>query len=138
MDKIFYYLTAVLNNIRIGKNLLICVIISKISIWMLNEYYLQLVIASHHAIVLGDLLNVMLRNVVIKSPTWPNFELPINDWSMCRRNSLNHIFRCKSGRNGQCSCWPGGSLCKVKDHAWNKEEIESFFNLILTNQWSKK
>ena len=53
-------LTAVLNNIRIAKTLLICVIISKISIWMLNGYSLQLVMGSHHAMVLGDLLNVML------------------------------------------------------------------------------
>ena len=52
-------LTPVLNNIRITKALLICVMISKISIWMLNEYSLQLVMAGHHAMVLGDLLNVM-------------------------------------------------------------------------------
>ena len=61
-------LTAVLNNIRIAKTLLTCVIISKISIWMLNGYSLQLVMASHHAVILGDLLNVMFRNVVYKDP----------------------------------------------------------------------
>ena len=30
-------LMTVLNNIRIAKTLLICIIISKISVWMLNE-----------------------------------------------------------------------------------------------------
>ena len=30
------------------------------------------------------------------------------------------IFWYKSGRNGQCLCWPGGSLCKVKDCVYNK------------------
>ena len=34
---------------------------------------------------------------------------------MCKRNSFHHIFWCKSGRNGQCSCWPEGLLYKVKD-----------------------
>ena len=38
---------------------LICVIISKTSIWMLNAYSLQLVIASQHVMVMGDFLNVM-------------------------------------------------------------------------------
>ena len=33
---------------------------------------------------------------------------------MCNRNSFDHIFRCKSGKNGQCLPWPGGWLCKVK------------------------
>ena len=111
-------LIAMLNNIRIIKTLLICAIVSKISIYMLNGYSLQLVMASRHAIVSGDLLNVMFWNIVYKDPTWPNFELPIN---MCKRNSFHHIFWCKSGRNGQCSCLPGGLLCKVKDHALNKE-----------------
>ena len=60
-------LKAVLNNIRTTKTL-ICVIISKISTWMLNGYSLQLVMASHHAMVLGDLLNIMLQNVVYKDP----------------------------------------------------------------------
>ena len=50
------------------KTLLIYVIIDKISVWMLNGYSLQLVMASHHAMVLGDLLNVMLQNVVYKDP----------------------------------------------------------------------
>ena len=53
-------LAAVLNNIRVAKTLLICVIINKISVSMLNGYSLQLDMASHHAMVLGDLLNVML------------------------------------------------------------------------------
>ena len=53
-------LAAVLNNIRVAKTLLICVIINKISMSMLNGYSLQLDMASHHAMVLGDLLNVML------------------------------------------------------------------------------
>ena len=66
-------LTAVLNNIRIAKTLLICVIISKISIWMLNGYFLQLVMASHRAMVLGDLLNVILQNVVYKDPYMTKF-----------------------------------------------------------------
>ena len=66
-------LTAVLNNIRIAKTLLTCVIISKISIWMLNGYSLQPVMAIHHAIVLGDLLNNMLRNVVYKKPYMTKF-----------------------------------------------------------------
>ena len=42
--------------ILIAKTLLICVIISKISIWMLNGLSLQLVMSSHHAMVLGNLL----------------------------------------------------------------------------------
>ena len=58
-------LTAVLNDIRITKTLLICVIISKILISMLNRWQ---VMASHHAMVLGDLLNVMLQIVVYKDP----------------------------------------------------------------------
>ena len=61
-------LTAMLNNISITKTLLICVIIIKISIWMLNGYSLQLVMASHHAMVSGDLVNVMLQNIVYKDP----------------------------------------------------------------------
>ena len=55
VDKIFYFSDGCAENIRISKALLICVIISKISIWMLNGYSLQLVMASHHAMVLGDL-----------------------------------------------------------------------------------
>ena len=66
-------LTAVLNNIRIAKTLLTCVIISKISIWMLNGYSLQLVMASHHVMVLGDSLNNMLQNVVYKDPYMTKF-----------------------------------------------------------------
>ena len=66
-------LTAVQNNIRITKTSLICVIISKISIWMLNGYSLQLVMASHHAMVLRDLLNVMLQNIVYKDPYMTKF-----------------------------------------------------------------
>ena len=179
---------AVLSNIRTIKTLLLCVIISKISMWVLNGCSLQLVMASHHVMVLGYLLNVMLQNIVYKDSTWPNFEtlyfptavlnslritrninlchhqqdsnidaectffgtshgkspcngieefvkhyvtkyslqrqnfeLPINAWSMCKRIPFHHILRCKSGRSGQCSCWPGGLLCKVKDPAWNKE-----------------
>ena len=54
-------LKAVLNNIRTTKTL-ICVIISKISTWMLNGYSLQLVMASHHAMVLGDLLNAVVKH----------------------------------------------------------------------------
>ena len=51
----------------------LCVIISKISIWMLNGYSLQLIMARHHTMVLGDLLNVMLRNVVYKDPYMTKF-----------------------------------------------------------------
>ena len=57
-----------LNNIRIAKTLLICVIISNISIWMLNGSSLQLVMASHHAMVMGNLLNDFLQNVLYKDP----------------------------------------------------------------------
>ena len=53
-------LTAVLNIIRITKSVLICVTISKISIWILNGYSLQPVMASHHVMVVGDLLNIKL------------------------------------------------------------------------------
>ena len=70
-------LTAVLNNIRITKISLICVTISKFSISMLNGYSLQLVMASYHAIVLGDLLNIMLWNLVYKVPYMTKF-LPKN------------------------------------------------------------
>ena len=55
------FLTAVLNNIRITKTLLICVIISKISLWMLNGYSLQLVMASHRGMVLLDLLHFVIK-----------------------------------------------------------------------------
>ena len=65
-------LMGVLNNIRITKTLLICVIIRKISIWMLIGYSLQF-FASHHTMVLGDLLNIMLRNVVYKDPYMTKF-----------------------------------------------------------------
>ena len=65
--------TAVLNNTRIAKTLLICVIIRKISVWMVNGYSLQLVMASHHVIVLEDLLNVMLQNVFYKDPSMTKF-----------------------------------------------------------------
>ena len=64
---------AVLNNIRIAKTLLIYVIIINISVWMLNGYSLQPVMASHHAMVLGDLLNIMLQNVVYKDPYMSKF-----------------------------------------------------------------
>ena len=67
------FLMAVLNNIRIAKSLLICVIISKISLWMLNGYSLQLVMTSHDAMVLGDLLNVMLQNIIYKDPYMTKF-----------------------------------------------------------------
>ena len=66
-------LTTVLNNTRIAKTLLICVIIRKISVWMVNGYSLQLVMASHHVIVLEDLLNVMLQNVLYKDPYMTKF-----------------------------------------------------------------
>ena len=66
-------LTAVVNNIRIAKTLLICLIISNISIWMLHPYSLKLVMASHHAMLLGDLLNIMLQNVVYKDPCKTKF-----------------------------------------------------------------
>ena len=62
------FLTAVLSSIKITKTLLICVIISKISVWVLNGYFLQLVMASHHVMVLGDLLNIMLQDVVYRDP----------------------------------------------------------------------
>ena len=55
-------MTAVLNNWRIAETLLVCIIISKIWIWMLNGYFLQLVMASHQAIVLGDLWNVIYKD----------------------------------------------------------------------------
>ena len=64
----FISLMAVLNNIRVMKTLLICVIISKISIWMLTGYSLLLVMANHCVMVLGDLLDVVLRNLVYKEP----------------------------------------------------------------------
>ena len=65
-------LKAVQSNIRIAKTLLICVI-SKISIWILNGYSLQLVMASHHVMVLGDLLNIMFPNIVYKDPYMTKF-----------------------------------------------------------------
>ena len=75
VDKIFYFSDGRAEQYKYRKKLYrFVVIISKISIWMLNGYSLQLFIASHHAMVLGDLLNVMLR----KTPTLPNFELPTN------------------------------------------------------------
>ena len=71
LDKIFYFSDSCTGQYKNRKTLLICVIISKISVWMLNGYSLQLVMASHHAMVLGDLLNVTLKNVVYT--TWPKF-----------------------------------------------------------------
>ena len=68
LDKIFYFSDSCTGQYKNCKTLLICVIISKISVWMLNGYSLQLVMASHHAMVLGDLLNVTLKNVVYKDP----------------------------------------------------------------------
>ena len=38
------------------------------AVWMLNGYSLQLVMASHHAMVLGYLLNVMLQNIIYRPP----------------------------------------------------------------------
>ena len=63
-------LTAVLNNIRISKTL-IFVIISKIWIWMLNGYSLQLVMTSH----MGDVRRSVkcLQNVVYKDPYMTKF-----------------------------------------------------------------
>ena len=71
-----------------------------------------------------------------KTPTWPNFQLQINAWSMCKRNSFHHIFWCKSGRNGQCSWWLGGLLCKVKDHAWTRSSHD--FVLVSCNKIAYK
>ena len=65
-------LMVVLNNIRIAKTPT-CFIISKISIWMLNRCSLQLVMPSHHVMVLGDLLNIMLQNVDYKDPYMTKF-----------------------------------------------------------------
>ena len=80
VDKIFYFSDGCAEQYKYRKKLYrFVVVISKISIWVLNGYSLQLFIASHHAMVLGDLLNVMLR----KTPTLPNFELTTNAWSMC-------------------------------------------------------
>ena len=60
-------LTAVLNNV-IGKTLLNCVIISKISVWMLNGYSLQLVVMARHQVNgVGEFV-VMLQNTVYKDP----------------------------------------------------------------------
>ena len=66
-------LTAVLKNIRMAKNFLICVIIIKISIWMQNRYSLQLVVASYHAMVVRYLLKIMLQIVVYKDPYMTKF-----------------------------------------------------------------
>ena len=68
VDKIFFFSDSCAQQ-RIAKTLSICAIISKILIWMLNGYSLQLVMASHHALVLGNLLKVILPNVVYKYPT---------------------------------------------------------------------
>ena len=107
---------AVLNNWRIAETLLVCIIISKIWIWMLNGYFLQLVMASHQAIVLGD-----LWNVIYKRPLHDQIFSYESMLDLCVREIPSFtIFWYKSGRNGQCLCWPGGSLCKVKDCVYNK------------------
>ena len=85
-------LTTVHNIIRIEKTLLICVIIRKISIWMLYGYSLQLVMASHHAMVLGDLLNVMLRNIVYKDPYITKFWATTQCLIYCVREILSITF----------------------------------------------
>ena len=61
-------LMAVLNNIRIAKTLLICVTISKISIWMLNGYSLQPVMASHHATVSGGFVKCFFAKCSLQRP----------------------------------------------------------------------
>ena len=66
VDKIFYFSDSCGEQYKNCKTLLICLIISNISIWMLHRHSLKLVMASHHAMVLGDLLNIMLQNVVYK------------------------------------------------------------------------
>ena len=64
-------LRAVLNHIRIAKSLLIFVIISKIWIWMLNGYSLQLVMTSHMGGVRRSVK--CLQNVVYKDPYMTKF-----------------------------------------------------------------
>ena len=49
---------------------------------------------------------------------------------MCKRSFFHHIFRCKSERNSQFLCWPGGSLCKGKDCAWNKKSPSFCTNIL--------
>ena len=77
---------------RNHKTLLICVTISIISIWMLNGYFLQLVMASHHATVLGDLLNIVVEHSLQRPLHGQILKLPINPLSICKRNSFHNIF----------------------------------------------
>ena len=126
--------SAVLNNIRIVKTLLICDIVSKISIWMLNGYSLQLVMASHHAMVLGDLLNNMLQNVVYKDPSIIFFGVIQEEMvNVCA--DLEDCFAKKS------KTVPGTSSVATILYQYlarklltnSQVRIASFFNLILTN-----
>ena len=81
----------------------------------------------------GFVKHYVVKHSLQKNPKWPIFELSINGWSMCKRNSFHHIFWCKSGRNGQRLHWLGGSLCKVKDHTWNKEYPPLCTNILQQN-----
>ena len=62
VDKILYFSKSCAEQYKNHKKKkLICVIISKILIWMLNGYSLLLVMVSYHAMVLGDLLNIVVK-----------------------------------------------------------------------------
>ena len=111
-------LMAVLNNV-IAKTLLICVIISKISVWMLNGYSLELVVmASHQVMVLGNLL-LCCKTQFTKTPTWAYLELPINV-DLCVGGIPSITFFGVS-QEKMVDVHARGLLYKVKDLASNKE-----------------
>ena len=145
-------LTAALNNIKIATNLLICVVISKISIWMLNGYSLQLVMASYHVMVFGDLLNVMLQNIVYKDPYMSKFSatnqcliyvyekfLPLNFVVQVRKKWSMFALTWRITFQSQRPCLEQGVTTILYQYFERKlltnsqVRIKSFFSLISTN-----
>ena len=71
VDKIFYFSDGCTEQYKNRKNFInLC---HHQLDFNMDGYSLQLVMASHHEMMLGDLLNVMLRNVVYKDPYMTKF-----------------------------------------------------------------
>ena len=148
------------NRKKFLRFLLTCVIISKISIWMMNGYSLQLVFGDGgfvkryvvksslqrplHDQILSyqSMLDLCVREIPSITfnflTLWPLFmdgvQLPQGYSHFEEQFTFYHwIFWCKSERNGQCYCWPVGWLCKVKDHAWNNEQPPFCTNILQKN-----
>ena len=149
-------LTTVLNNKRIT-TLLICVIISKISIWMLNGYSLQLVMASHHAMMLGDSLNIMLWSIVYKRTLNDQFLSYQSMVDLCVReiHSITFFGVNQEEMVNVCTDWEDRFAkskttpetksthhfvpisCNKIAHKHTREERE-FFQFYFNNRWPEK